>query len=77
MYRRAFGLRRIVRYRRLPEHGLDRRSEGRKAAIVAVSRALDARPSEFAHTMSNPESTEGGRRGSVLKWPEGAPVNLG
>ena len=24
-----------------------------------------------------PESTEGGRRGSVLKWPEGAPVNLG
>ena len=25
----------------------------------------------------NPESTEGGRRGSVLKWPEGAPVNLG
>ena len=24
-----------------------------------------------------PESTEGGRRGGVLKWPEGAPVNLG
>ena len=24
-----------------------------------------------------PESTEGGRRGSVLKWPEGASVNLG
>ena len=24
-----------------------------------------------------PESTEGGRRGSVLKWPEGAPVLLG
>ena len=24
-----------------------------------------------------PESTEGGRRGSVLKRPEGAPVNLG
>ena len=26
---------------------------------------------------AKPESTEGGRRGSVLKWPEGAPVNLG
>ena len=24
-----------------------------------------------------PESTEGGRRVSVLKWPKGAPVNLG
>ena len=24
-----------------------------------------------------PESTEGGRRGSVLKWTEGASVNLG
>ena len=24
-----------------------------------------------------PESTEGGRRGSVLRWLEGAPVNLG
>ena len=27
--------------------------------------------------LGKPESTEGGRRGSVLKWPEGAPVNLG
>ena len=27
--------------------------------------------------LPKPESTEGGRRGSVLKWPEGAPVNLG
>ena len=24
-----------------------------------------------------PESTEGGRRGSILKWPEGALLNLG
>ncbi len=24
-----------------------------------------------------PESTEGGRRVSVLKWPKGAPLNLG
>ena len=26
---------------------------------------------------SKPESTEGGRLVSILKWPEGAPVNLG
>ena len=26
---------------------------------------------------SNPESTEGGRLVSILKWPEGAPLNLG
>ena len=24
-----------------------------------------------------PESTEGGRLVSILKWPEGAPLNLG
>ena len=27
--------------------------------------------------MSYPESTEGGRRVSILKWPEGALLNLG
>ncbi len=26
---------------------------------------------------SKPESTEGGRRVSILKWPEGALLNLG
>ena len=26
---------------------------------------------------TKPESTEGGRRVSVLKWPKGAPLNLG
>ena len=26
---------------------------------------------------NKPESTEGGRRVSVLKWPKGAPLNLG
>ena len=26
---------------------------------------------------SYPESTEGGRLVSILKWPEGAPLNLG
>ena len=32
---------------------------------------------KLRYALPNPESTEGGRRGSVLKWPEGAPVNLG
>ena len=26
---------------------------------------------------AKPESTEGGRLVSILKWPEGAPLNLG
>ena len=50
---------------------------------TALRRVL---PPHFEHLFSDalnfaadpkPESTEGGRRGSVLKWPEGAPVNLG
>ena len=32
-------------------------------------------PSDFA--TAYPESTEGGRRVSILKWPEGALLNLG
>ena len=32
----------------------------------------------FAYlTEAKPESTEGGRRVSILKWPEGALLNLG
>ena len=27
--------------------------------------------------IAKPESTEGGRLVSILKWPEGAPLNLG
>ena len=27
--------------------------------------------------LPKPESTEGGRLVSILKWPEGAPLNLG
>ena len=27
--------------------------------------------------LAKPESTEGGRRVSVLKWPKGAPAHLG
>ena len=33
------------------------------------------RPAEVV--VANPESTEGGRRVSILKWPEGALLNLG
>ena len=29
------------------------------------------------YLLTKPESTEGGRRVSVLKWPKGAPLNLG
>ena len=33
--------------------------------------------SKVALDMAKPESTEGGRLVSILKWPEGAPLNLG
>ena len=32
---------------------------------------------DFYAVKANPESTEGGRLVSILKWPEGAPLNLG
>ena len=32
---------------------------------------------EIKSRLTKPESTEGGRRVSVLKWPKGAPLNLG
>ena len=32
---------------------------------------------EDLEVMPKPESTEGGRLVSILKWPEGAPLNLG
>ena len=32
---------------------------------------------EVGEIETKPESTEGGRRVSVLKWPKGAPLNLG
>ena len=31
----------------------------------------------YVRRASKPESTEGGRLVSILKWPEGAPLNLG
>ena len=32
---------------------------------------------EIGRRARKPESTEGGRLVSILKWPEGAPLNLG
>ena len=40
----------------------------------AVMSAREAHPAWGAR---KPESTEGGRLVSILKWPEGAPLNLG
>ena len=37
-------------------------------------KTLDARCTAY---LTKPESTEGGRLVSILKWPEGAPLNLG
>ncbi len=31
----------------------------------------------YISILGKPESTEGGRRVSILKWPEGALLNLG
>ena len=53
----------------------ERLVEQYRAAIAALERGNKTPPSNGA--APKPESTEGGRRGSVLKWPEGAPVNLG
>ena len=37
----------------------------------------DSPAPEGAAVSVKPESTEGGRLVSILKWPEGAPLNLG
>ena len=56
---------------------------GAGAAIwVGSGATVDDAPQETINTAPNsntakPESTEGGRRVSVLKWPKGAPLNLG
>ena len=34
-------------------------------------------PVAYGLVVPKPESTEGGRLVSILKWPEGAPLNLG
>ena len=42
------------------------------SAELVSQMEIDADPSS-----PKPESTEGGRLVSILKWPEGAPLNLG
>ena len=44
--------------------------------FVYVTRQL-ANPHYTINFPTKPESTEGGRLVSILKWPEGAPLNLG
>ena len=38
---------------------------------------LEALVKDYQRPAFKPESTEGGRRVSILKWPEGALLNLG
>ena len=48
-----------------------------RVLVDQVLRRGNAYPlQQLYNLLLKPESTEGGRRGSVLKWPEGAPVNL-
>ena len=58
--------------------GHEREGLGAMTAIgrgLAAGRLTTDRESEAVHP--KPESTEGGRLVSILKWPEGAPLNLG
>ncbi len=56
-----------------------------KDAMVRVREVILGADSRIEETvkwstptfMYKPESTEGGRRVSILKWPEGALLNLG
>ena len=47
------------------------------SGLIPALRSAGVEVRALVHDESKPESTEGGRRGGVLKWPEGAPVNLG
>ena len=51
-------------------------SGGLELPLVAAL-ASEELPVVTVQSLGKPESTEGGRLVSILKWPEGAPVNLG
>ena len=44
---------------------------------IALAYAEEGAAVCCAARTTKPESTEGGRLVSILKWPEGAPLNLG
>ena len=46
-------------------------------AGAEVAPSLDSPAGQTKSAVTKPESTEGGRLVSILKWPEGAPLNLG
>ena len=46
-------------------------------ALTGMASMRNALVTEANGLGTNPESTEGGRLVSILKWPEGAPLNLG
>ena len=49
-----------------------------QAGLVKLGHvALDGTKVKANASKHKPESTEGGRLVSILKWPEGAPLNLG
>ena len=55
----------------------DRQLDGRRAETQRRKRGLGSGTEHFSIETPKPESTEGGRLVSILKWPEGALLNLG
>ena len=49
----------------------------RNLLVVSMSAAHVENDKAGNVSLTYPESTEGGRLVSILKWPEGAPLNLG
>ena len=74
---------------RMNAHGFSQNEVARWAGISSahLSQIMNGKSSPSAGVLkrlhgvlfqrSKPESTEGGRLVSILKWPEGAPLNLG
>ena len=55
----------------------DSEEELRQLRLQVTSLANQLQQTEEQLEQAKPESTEGGRLVSILKWPEGAPLNLG